>query len=757
MTLVDTITNEVTSNVDSDLHPKISALVGAFVTYLKEPRYQNPLTLSELATLFKAFYKDLYGLVFNIYAQLTQCKRQLIQNSLLFASDLQTYDYLNAIAHYSSSHIKLVKRSDPQAAYQLRVFAFYKAATILRSILTAIQSLFASVTPGDRTELYDKIFRFDLRDLSIQELLTEKLAILRKLSLPLSAFCENQVQADAADLDEYFLTLSGEAGGILDSIKDHTVQLNRARTPSLKLQYIVKIQKSLIDLCAGFYNNDSSKVNNDILLPALIYIIIYHPPEVSEDGQDIDLYLNFTFLKNFCEILDPYNITASNFALNSSLSSYSPTEKKESFSRGDKILAYNFFELINLKESNNSIYDEAESDFQSDAALIGLLQRNYFNTGEILYYLTNFEAILFFLVNTPLKDIVPEGFMIPKTLQDKDLVTLPLHLVLEARESKDDQNGNADTKDSKKLKSSLEDTEDEIGEMNGSTRSRSSSLFNTLSTAVSQTVNRSRSNSTVLKSQNRDVPPTSFEESLTNLHSGENFGMTPVRKFLGRIGQASGVNLVDGESIVVNEGDEAIEFKTKRSLSLFDVFSPVQQRNRSVSVETGSFLHSSNLRKPTITTKFLNGVSELITKLNVAANASTHSLSTYGEGINNLKSTSREDSLEDYSMNQKSSGLSERNSSMDKWFNNIGEHSDVQTCANSQMDSAYNEGSLFSASYEELTKYHHVDFDALTMKDLIRLKGYYDQLCNELLALKSEVKTSLEYLAEELSKEHRSI
>lgn len=752
MTLVGTITEEVLHKTESELHPKVSALVSAFVAYLKEPRYQNPLTISELASLFGAFYQDLYGLIFNIYAQLTLCKRQLIQNSPLFAKDLKTYDYLNAIAHYSSSHTKLLKRSDPQAAYQLRVFAFYKAATIIRTCEMAQSQLFSSVTPGDHTELYYKIFRFDLRDLSIQDLLNEKLAILRKLSLPLSAFCETGFKSDSASLDEYFMSLSGEASQTLDDIKSQIIALDKAKMADSKLKYIVKIQKSLIDLCSGYYQNDSSKVNNDLLLPALIYIIIYHPPEVPEGLSEVELYLNFTFVKNFSQILDPYNITASSFNLNSSLSNYTPTERRETLIRNEKIQNLNFFELINLKESNSSTLEDAEVDFRSDTALINYLQKAYFNTGELQYYLTNFEAILFFLVNTPIKDIVPDDYTIPEAFLGKDVVTLPLHQVLEAREKKDVATMKGNNDDTKVL-------DDQEEESNVTPRSRSSSLFNTISSAVTQTVNRSRSNSAALKAQHKEASSQGFEASLTStLHNGDNYGLTPVRKFFGRIGQASGVNLSEHESASTNDGEESIETRSKRSLSLFDVFSPGLPRTRSGSGDNPPFMHTSNLRKPTITTKLLNGVSELMTKLNVAANASGHTLSLYGEGNSHLKTPSREDSLEDCSLVQKPAPLmSDRASSVEKWFNNLGESGDAQTCSNSQMDSAYNEGSLFSASFEELTKYHHVDFETLTMKDLKIMKNYYDQLCNELLALKSDLKTSQEYLPEEMNKEQGSI
>lgn len=743
MKLVGTISDEVLLNIETELNPKVAALVSAFVAYLKEPRYQNPLTISELASLFNAFYHDLYGLVLSLYAQLTLCKRALIQNSPLFANDLRTYDYLNAIAHYSSSHIKLVKRSDPQAAYQLRVFAYYKAATITQTIETAQAQLFTSVTPGDQTQLYYKIFRFDLRDLAIQDLLSEKLQILRKLSLPLSAFCETEFKADSAKLDEYFMTLSEEAKQTLAKLKTCIVNLDEARTPDMKLQYIVKVQKTLIDLCAGFYKYDSSKVNNDLLLPALIYIIIYHPPDLPEDHKEIDLYLNFTFVKNFCQILDPYCISSTSFNSNSSLSSYVPTERRDSYLRGDKLSSNNFFELINLKESSNEVFEEVEPEFQSDKALIDYLQKTMFNTGELQYYLTNFEAILYFLVNTPVKDIVPEGYTIPEVYLAKEVVTLPIQQVLENREAKEKEGA-------ENLKEITEESAEYLEEVEDSARSRSSSLFNTISSAVSQTVTRSRSNSAALKSHHaRESSFPSFEQSITSgMPSGDTYGLTPMRKFLGRIGQASGVNLSDAENGPMSDSDENAENRSKRSLSLFDVFSPGQPRTRSGSGETPSFLHSSNLRKPTISTKLSNGVSELMTKLNVAANGSSHAL--YNEGGNNYKTPSREDSLENFSINTKAPPIvGDPASSMDKWFNNLGDNGDAQTFANSQMGSAYNEGSLFSASFAELTKYHNADFDSLTMMDLKNLKFYYDQLCSELLALKEESKTSNEELAVE--------
>ena len=745
MKLVAAIQEEIRQKVSAEIHPKISALTSAFVAYLKEPRYLSPLTISELASLFTAFYNDLYGLVFNIYAQLTLCKRQLIQNSALFANDLATYDYLNAIAHYSSSHLKFVKRSDAQTAYQLRVFGFYKAVIILESIEAAQAQLFTSVTPGDQTQLYYKIFQFDLRDIILQDLLTEKLSILSKLSLPLSAFCEAGVNLDSASLDDYFSTLPDEAGQTLECIKNYMVQLDQARSPYSKARMVVKIQTSLIDLCAGHYNNDSSKVSNDILLPALIFIIIYHPAR-TYDGKSINLYLNFCFVKHFCHVLDPYHATASSFNQKSSLTSYTPTERKESLIETEKLRTHNFFELINLKNSNEVTNKEAEPEFTSDKALISFIQRTYFNTGELQYYLTNFEAILYFLMNTPIKDIVPLGYTIPEALLQHDILTLSLHQVLESRESKEQEH------DETESEYTSNQTEEHTEYAENAARSRSSSLFSTISTAVTQTMNRSRSNSGALKSQSKKTNVPSFEASLTQtLTPGDNYGLTPVKKFLGRIGQASAVL---GENGPISEG-EHLENRLKRS----SLLSPGHSITCSGSVEIPSFLHSPNLRKPSLTNKLLNGVSELMTKFNVAPSVSTHNLSSYEDSSGGLKNSSREDSLEDCNMTRKPHPqFGGRTSSMEKWIKKFGEPSEAQTYTNSQIDSAYNYGSLFSAPFEELTRYHLVDFDTLTMLDMKNLKFYYDQLCSELLALKVDSKTSNEQLPpEEIAKEHRSI
>ena len=104
--------------------------------------------------------------------------------------------------------------------------------------------------------------------------------------------------------------------------KQTFVVLIESITPYSKLKAVVEIQKSLIILLSEAYDNDPSNVNNDDIIPSLIYIIIYHVPFNSSD-----LYLNFTFIKNFVNLIDPYNVDINSFTLNSFPTSYTPTDR----------------------------------------------------------------------------------------------------------------------------------------------------------------------------------------------------------------------------------------------------------------------------------------------------------------------------------------------------------------------------------------------------------------------------------------------
>lgn len=745
MTLPSHILAEVHRLTAAEIHPKVTALVQAFVAYLKEPRYLNPLTLAELLSLFQAFFADLNSLAIYIYTQLNTNKRQLLQRSDVFRERSAEFDYLGAIANYLSSSIKLVRRDDPQALYQLRVFAYYKFLTVLDTIEKAQVDLFSSGT-ADET-LYDKIFRFDSRDIAIQSLLSEKLALLKNLLLPLSCFCDASSRDDFARVNEFFLTLNPADNALFRNVQAAFRLLNDARTPATKLKYIVKAQKLLLLLLSSLYDNDLSKVNNDILLPALIYTIIYHI-------DDYDLYLNFNFVKNFLNVLDPHSVDPSTFTLSTSLSNYNPTEKRRSFVRAERNLSSNFYGLLNLHAGDAPASDPSE--FASDTVLINHLQATYLNNGELQYYLTNFEAILYFLLNTCISELVPEDFTIPEAYADDPLISLLLHGIIEQRENTEVETNEIPS----------DEMDRRVTEELSPNRSRSSSLFNTISSAMSHSVNRSRSNSGFRVGLNKEIFPhsTDFEASLSA--NANTYGLTRVRNLLGRIGLVSTLlfkpSPAEVEAVEVAElaEEEELETRTKRSQSLFDKLSPNHSRTRSGSLDIPALAPGSSVRRAGITSKFSSGVTEFMTKLSTAASTvpapilelahnSQTSLHSFDENLPFEDSSSRRPNL-----TKRSSSLQ----TMDRWFNNLAEgtsaanHQPTNSITSNQfttVDSNYNDGSVFSASFGELTKYQHVDFDTLTIKDLKVLKSYYDQLCAEIVASKTDSKTSNEYLPEE--------
>lgn len=781
--LLKDIAVEVHGNTAAGIHPTVLALVDAFLANLREPRYQNPLSLNELASLFQRFYADLDSLVMYIYTQLNTNKRLLLQKSMVFNGDAESFDYLLAIANYSTSSIKLVKRTDPPAIKQLRVFAYYKLLTILDTVEKAQYDLFSCGNPGDKSTLYDKIFRFDERDIRVQSLFSEKIGVLRNLNLNFSCFCDITDTEEKANLDEFFLTFHMDQNPTLSKIQASLRLMNQVRTPSAKLKHIVKTQKLLIILVSAFYNNDTSKVNNDILLPALIYIIINYLPDKSssqenlhlKDDIDYDFYLNFTFVKNFLNVIDPYHVDCSLFTLSSSLLSYSPTEKSRSLSRNDWRTSSNLYELLNLSETTPEKDAEEAStlaikELEDDQSLINHIQSTYLNNGEHQYYLTNFEAILYFLLNTPIRELIPEDFTIPEGVRESIHFNMNLQEIIDRSDKK-----RAQLLPEKPLDDEMSKIIQE--ELDGS-RARSTSLFNTITNAMSHSVSRSRSNS-ALKSPTREGP-NDFESSLNaSPLTGErtdHYGLARVRNILGRI---SLVSTIPGRPPTLDEGAESIitttddlgpdlgDIRSKRSLSLFDKLSPNHSRTRSGSLETAAAaaLASTNsaLRRSTLTSKFSSGVTEFMTKISTAAATapSTANLmapsSTIAGHTSNLSLHSIEEPspFEDQSRRP---GLGKRSASvqtMDRWFSNIAEppvdtnHHPTSSNASNQYttgDSNYNDGSVFSASFGELTKYQHADFESLTINDLKILKGYYDQLCSEVMSTKTGSKTSNEFL-----------
>lgn len=767
-TLLQDLIAEVDEITEKDLHPKVDALVSAFVAYLKEPRYQNPLTLIELKKLFDAFYEDLNSLVFHIYTQLNTNKRQLLKRSGIFKLDPKQFDYLNAIANYSSSSVKLSKRSDPEALFQLRVFGFYKFLTILKTIELAHSKLFASSSSSDSTPLYEKVFKFDLRDIHFQKLLSEKIKILRQLRLPIQCFLESESQSESSVLEKALHSLENEKNDHLTDLKLAFSQLIQAQTPASKLSIVVHVQKIILNLCASFNNNDQSRLSNDVLIPAFIYVLVNHFPCEVENG----LYLHFTFVKNFWKPLDPHQVNTSRLTLTTSLSSYNPIDKDSS---SKNIQSRSLAELLNLDENakvTSEVFKNELAEFSSDEALVNFIQSKYLNTGELQFCLTNCEAVLYFLLNTPISDIAPKGFTIPADVLDNETFNLSLHEIIQKKYEGPDV---INPKDLSKL---LED------EFDDTSRSRSSSLFETITNAVSQSVNRSRSNSGVkttdpFPKKELSSLTADFETSLKQFSGQtEPYGLSRVRNIFERIGLASHLQVKPVESDTEDLQDTVAMLdhtpepnRSKRSQSLFDKLSPNLSRARSGSLENPGNSQAASLRRATLSSKFSNGMTEFMTKISSAANTAAGSSASIVATENSSRAVhaslssvhSIEDPFEDAGyvgrnlLGPRSSSLQ----TMEKWFCNIPDNPPDETsvrhrsntsisskCFNT-LESNYNEGSVFSASFGELTKFHFTDFESMTINDLKKLKCYYDQLCTELISEKTGLKSSKEFLPDD--------
>lgn len=791
--LVGVIDNE--ARAPPGLHPQILLLVTAFLRYLKEPRYQLPLTLPELLRLFQLFSKDLNLVVIHLYTQLNTNKRQLLASLAHFAAHPHQFDYLLAIAAYSTSSLKLMKRTDAAAVAQLRVFNYYKLVTIFGALELAQNHLFNSVSSEDGPELvrlYDKVLRFDHRDVVIQRFLDQKLRLLRALDLPFSTFSEHNDNANDAKLDRFFADLKSSPNKALAEVQTAFLALNDSRTPFSKLRCIVSIQKHVIALLTELYPDNHAKINNDVLLPSVIYIIIYLLPE----SMVYDLYLNFTFVKNFLNLIDPYKVDLTYASTATSFASYTPAEKhlsnKVLASHTKKKPSSNLYELLNIDESNTTddVFEEPPAEpidfFHNDKALLDYIQTNHFNNGELNYYLTNFEAILFFILNVTIDELTSSNDTIADEYANNDILKTSLHRLVDKELVKDFQFPQHLDKD---------EIEKQMNEELNDARTRSGSLLNTISNKINDaaiSVNRSRSNSSImntLKSSNssRDTfaGVADFESSIVAAPVVDNAGdgsISLVRNILGRFGPVLLIrgsideNLETTETgkpvLIVESNPEGLDnIKHKRSNSIINRLSPNHSRTRSSSLEN-QFASLSTRNNPndskrnSLTSKFTTGVSEFMTKLNnpasVAAIGTTIADAGHGSSssLHSLIVPSEEGTKRPDLSRSRTTSLQ----IMDKWFNNISSHPNTANNAPATasvaappslptvegtpgiltMDMTSNDGSVFSTSFRELTKYQHLDFEQLTVHDLRNLKSYYDQLCSELNVTKTESKTSHE-------------
>lgn len=792
------------------------------------------------------------SLIINIYSQSNANKRQLLSNSRIFKLDAKKFDYLIAISNYSSSSIKLLKRNDPHANLQLRVFNYYKFETIFETFEHSQYLLFSSINNkslyGNSTTLYDKIFRFNERDVVVQNLLDEKLRLLQALKLPLSCFSEND--SDDPTLNAYFNDLASSP--LLLKIQKKFVSLNTKITPYAKLKCIVRIQKYIILLISQLFDNDLSKVNNDLLLPSFIFIIIYHLPNDSFH----DLYLNFIFISNFLNLLDPYKVDAARFTPSSLTSSYAPTEEPSILtsrkfnsssasisSSTRKQLGNTLFELLNLNEASEHNQEEQDDEnidfFDNDKDLIDFITSNYLNNGELNFYLTNFEAILFFLQNVTIDELATNfDDDSNKEISSNEILNIPLHKLVDNEPAQPEVQKSGSFKSLDDLKSLDKKVQEELNE----NRSRSSSLLNTLSSRLNDAatrVSRSRSNSGAINTEEA-FPTTSmshkdFETSLTGTEVSNGSSTISVMKaIIGRLGLVSILQFKPSmeESLSMDTGIEVDgngQLKQRRSSSLINQLSPNHSRTRSSSLDQ-IFANSNNqlvsqpkpsfnihaVPSPDKRSSLSYKVTEFMTKLNnpVTLNSNTSAPNISSANPKGHLSNSSLNSLtEGQTMSMNSNSLLSNNEKMekpeyrtrtaslqimDKWFNNLSSVAanslvndnnaasinpptnvspvpslthpndssatvtDVESGNTGHgisapghmittVDSASNDSSVFSSSINELTKYQHVEFESLSVRDLRMLKGLYDQLCNEVNAQKAESKTSVEDEVERLA------
>ncbi|CUM65953.1 uncharacterized protein PRCAT00003606001 [Priceomyces carsonii] len=689
------------------LHSQIGSLLDHFLKYLKEPRYQSPLTIAELSNLFQRFYKDLQSTIVGLYTLSNSTKKQLIANSEYFKSEPQKFDYLLAISSYSSSSIKLVKRSDPDALVQLRIFNYYKFLRIFESIENAILNLFTSKSLGEGTTLFEKIFKFDQRDIIYQEFLDEKLSALKNLDIPFSKFHE----ADDEVLGTFLENLTED--DILE-INQVFVELSHNITPYSKLVKIVELQKLVSKLLSKVYEYE--KINNDILLPTIIYLIIYklNPREI---------YLNFVFIRNFVCLLDPYNIELLQINVTTS---YVPTIR-DNKSVQKQIRRANLFHLLNLDEMQNRSLEGNNADFFSnDKDLINYISSKFLNNGELNFYLTNFEAVIVFLSNILLSELAPEES------STNSLLLHSINVLIDQEISAHFQFPEGKLTEELKIKDDFEK----------SSRSRSSSLLNTISNKITET--RSRSNSSIVNSLkssnislNRENFPTlssndgdSLNSPATEADNTSSFAM--MKNIIGRLSSVSVPQFRTNEEVSTPEGMDIANHK--RSTSLISRISPNHSRTRSSSLETAIPVQLSN--RNSITSKFTTGMSELMTKFNtnISDQTNTDTSSQILETMNPSTSLETHDTSiitsprrPDYSR-----GRTTSLQVMDKWFNNLSNsnNNDLNHQANNLTHS--DEGSISSGSLLDLTKYQNVDFESLSIIDLKNLKACYDQLCKEL-------------------------
>ncbi|EMG48776.1 hypothetical protein SBY92_004089 [Candida maltosa Xu316] len=702
--LINTLEEEVKTNIS--LHPQITAFIQLFLRYLKEPRYQSPLGIAELSDLFKKFYQDLNVLVICIYTQSNSTKKQLISHCDYFNNNPKVFDYLLAIANYSASSIRLLKRTDHDALYQLRVFNYYKLITIFEAINLAELELFKSISLGDEVSLYDKLFRFDHKDTIYQEFLQDKLDSLRKLDLSFKHFIDH----DLGSQDKLVDIIDNLQEEDLAPLQQNLTDMDSQITAFGKLKAIVGLNKNLIKLFTdkGLKSKD---INNDLLLPSLIYLIIYKL-------KVEDLYLNFLFIKNFLNLVDgnPMELYQINLYL-----SYNPTAERSPLT-SNKYKKSDILGYLNLSESQATPQEQSyiTSDefefFTNDKDLVTYINQRYLNTGELHYYLTNFEAMIVYLSNMTISELLTNNETdLSSELKNKSILKYPIDKLVDEELLTHFQFPDGQLESEIKAKAVEEE------ELN---RSRSSSLLNTISNKINET--RSRSSS--LRKENFPTLPSPTEDG------EENSGFAMMRNILGRFGSASTAQEPNGE----DETNSNVVSPTKRSNSLMNRISPSHSRTRSSSLENAATSLAHANKRNSITAKFTNGVSEFMTKLNQPGGGQPSQQPE--KNISHTSLHSIDDGESDATMARRPAVGRNRTTSiqiLDKWFSNLSTNQHQQDGSSSVPNKSFMKPDVLSEEsimdIHQLSRFYTTDFDSLSIKDLREMKTYYDILCQDLL------------------------
>ena len=144
------------------------------------------------------------------------------------------FDYLLAIANYSTSSIRLLKRSDNDALYQLRVFNYYKLLTIFESIHLAELELFQSVGLVTTFVCTTRYFVL-IRRTQYTKSFTGELNCLRQLNLSFKHF----IDQDLGNQDKLVNIIDNLTQEDLILLQEDLTSLNTEITPMQNLRRLL--------------------------------------------------------------------------------------------------------------------------------------------------------------------------------------------------------------------------------------------------------------------------------------------------------------------------------------------------------------------------------------------------------------------------------------------------------------------------------------------------------------------------------------